>query len=199
MFSCSFCCCSDVREFCVATTHLLYNPKAGEVKLAQMSCLFAELHRMATIPGTTIIYYPPYLAYWSVLTTDPHVNFEQNVLSLDLVHSLLYIAHNKPLCPVHCCQVSYRKYMCSHIVFFSSCRKWWSASHSAVWWLQLYAQLSAGGLHHLLLPQLLQDVRHGGGRLQPQEESFERDPLPPSPSQHEYWTQLHIHGDRGDR
>ena len=45
-------CCSDGKEFCVATTHLLYNPKAGEVKLAQMSYLFAELHRMATIPGT---------------------------------------------------------------------------------------------------------------------------------------------------
>lgn len=37
--------------FCVATTHLLYNPKAGEVKLAQLGYLLAELHRMATIPG----------------------------------------------------------------------------------------------------------------------------------------------------
>ena len=42
---------SESKEFCVATTHLLYNPKAGEVKLAQMSCLLAELHKMATIPG----------------------------------------------------------------------------------------------------------------------------------------------------
>ncbi len=37
--------------FCVATTHLLFNPKAGEVKLAQLGYLLAELHRMATIPG----------------------------------------------------------------------------------------------------------------------------------------------------
>ena len=42
---------SESKQFCVATTHLLYNPKAGEVKLAQMSCLFAELHRIATVSG----------------------------------------------------------------------------------------------------------------------------------------------------
>lgn len=42
---------SERREFCVATTHLLYNPKAGEVKLAQMSCLLAELHKMAKVHG----------------------------------------------------------------------------------------------------------------------------------------------------
>ena len=36
--------------FCVATTHLLFNPKAGDVKLAQLGCLLAELHRMASFP-----------------------------------------------------------------------------------------------------------------------------------------------------
>ena len=34
--------------FCVATTHLLFNPRAGEVKLAQLACLLAELDKMAT-------------------------------------------------------------------------------------------------------------------------------------------------------
>ncbi|XP_064382711.1 protein angel homolog 2-like isoform X3 [Halichondria panicea] len=43
--------CTGVEGmFCVATTHLLFNPKAGEVKLAQLGYLLAELHRMATIP-----------------------------------------------------------------------------------------------------------------------------------------------------
>ena len=37
--------------FCLATTHLLFNPKAGEVKLAQMVCLLAELDRLATPPS----------------------------------------------------------------------------------------------------------------------------------------------------
>ena len=36
--------------FCLATTHLLFNPKAGEVKLAQMVCLLAELNQLATPP-----------------------------------------------------------------------------------------------------------------------------------------------------
>ena len=37
-------------SFCLATTHLLFNPKAGEVKLAQLACLLAELDRLATPP-----------------------------------------------------------------------------------------------------------------------------------------------------
>ena len=32
----------------MATTHLLFNPKAGDVKLAQLSCLLAELHQLAS-------------------------------------------------------------------------------------------------------------------------------------------------------
>lgn len=36
---------------CVATTHLLFNPRAGEVKLAQLACLLAELDHMASSPG----------------------------------------------------------------------------------------------------------------------------------------------------
>ena len=38
----------------MATTHLLFNPKAGEVKLAQISCLLAELHRLATASGRNL-------------------------------------------------------------------------------------------------------------------------------------------------
>ena len=63
----------------MATTHLLYNPKAGEVKLAQMSCLFAELHRMATIPGA-YNYWLLYLACRSTLTANPHVNLNRKSL-----------------------------------------------------------------------------------------------------------------------
>lgn len=43
---------SRAAVFCVANTHLLFNPKAGEVKLAQLSLLFAELHKMASVPGS---------------------------------------------------------------------------------------------------------------------------------------------------
>ena len=35
------------RTFCIATTHLLFNHKAGEIKLAQICYLMAELHSMA--------------------------------------------------------------------------------------------------------------------------------------------------------
>ncbi len=42
---------SGGSEFCVATTHLLYNPKAGEVKLAQLGFLMAKLHQMTTVQG----------------------------------------------------------------------------------------------------------------------------------------------------
>lgn len=41
------------NDFLVATTHILYNPRAGEVKLAQMSYLLAEMHKMATIQSDT--------------------------------------------------------------------------------------------------------------------------------------------------
>lgn len=42
------------RQFCVATTHLLFNPKAGDVKLAQVAILLAELHRMCQAPDGTL-------------------------------------------------------------------------------------------------------------------------------------------------
>ena len=41
------------NDFLIATTHILYNPRAGEVKLAQMSYLLAEMHKMATIQADT--------------------------------------------------------------------------------------------------------------------------------------------------
>ena len=37
----------DGHTFCIATTHLLFNPKAGEIKLAQVACLLAEVHSVA--------------------------------------------------------------------------------------------------------------------------------------------------------
>ena len=48
---------SESKQFCIATTHLLYNPKAGEVKLAQLSCLLAEMHKMATVHSEPQIVY----------------------------------------------------------------------------------------------------------------------------------------------
>lgn len=42
------------RHLCVATTHLLFNPKAGDVKLAQTAILLAELHRMCQAPNGTL-------------------------------------------------------------------------------------------------------------------------------------------------
>ena len=42
------------RQLCVATTHLLFNPKAGDVKLAQVAILLAELHRMCQAPDGTL-------------------------------------------------------------------------------------------------------------------------------------------------
>ena len=48
--------------FCLATTHLLFNPKAGDVKLAQLSYLLAELHRIALVPpGNSTQLYPSIL------------------------------------------------------------------------------------------------------------------------------------------
>lgn len=42
------------RLLCVATTHLLFNPKAGDVKLAQVAILLAELHHMCQMPNGTL-------------------------------------------------------------------------------------------------------------------------------------------------
>ena len=36
------------KRLCVATTHLLFNPKAGEIKLAQLCLLLAEIHRLTS-------------------------------------------------------------------------------------------------------------------------------------------------------
>ncbi|XP_073349590.1 protein angel homolog 2 isoform X2 [Pagrus major] len=39
---------------CVANTHLLYNPRRGDIKLAQLAILFAEIHRLNRLPdGST--------------------------------------------------------------------------------------------------------------------------------------------------
>lgn len=38
-------------EFVVATTHLLYNPKRQDIRLAQVQILLAELDRIAKIEG----------------------------------------------------------------------------------------------------------------------------------------------------
>ncbi|XP_041831423.1 protein angel homolog 2 isoform X2 [Melanotaenia boesemani] len=46
---------SDPSSFiCVANTHLLYNPRRGDVKLAQLAILLAEINRLSRLPdGST--------------------------------------------------------------------------------------------------------------------------------------------------
>ena len=36
------------KQLCVATTHLLFNPKAGEIKLAQLCLLLAEIYKLTS-------------------------------------------------------------------------------------------------------------------------------------------------------
>jgi protein angel len=44
--------------FCVATTHLLFSPKRGDIKLAQVQYFLAEIDRLATKNMDTNSYYP---------------------------------------------------------------------------------------------------------------------------------------------
>ncbi len=44
--------------FCVATTHLLFSPKRGDIKLAQIQYFLAEIDRLATKDTSTNSYYP---------------------------------------------------------------------------------------------------------------------------------------------
>ena len=39
------------ERVCVANTHLLYNPKRGDIKLAQLGMLLAEIDRLSYIPN----------------------------------------------------------------------------------------------------------------------------------------------------
>jgi len=42
---------SDPSSFvCVANTHLLYNPRRGDIKLAQLAILLAEINRLSRLP-----------------------------------------------------------------------------------------------------------------------------------------------------
>lgn len=42
---------SQSSSICVANTHLLYNPRRGDVKLAQLAILLAEIGRMSRLPN----------------------------------------------------------------------------------------------------------------------------------------------------
>lgn len=44
---------------CVSNTHLLFNKKRGDIKLAQLAYLFAEIDRLAGNKSTTSCEYPP--------------------------------------------------------------------------------------------------------------------------------------------
>lgn len=47
-----------VTPLCIVNTHLLYNPRRGDIKLAQTAVLLAEIDRMARISPEEEIYYP---------------------------------------------------------------------------------------------------------------------------------------------
>lgn len=44
---------SPETQFVVATTHLLYNPKRNDVRLAQIQLLLAEIERIAFVENST--------------------------------------------------------------------------------------------------------------------------------------------------
>lgn len=45
---------SDPSSFvCVANTHLLYNPRRGDIKLAQLAILLAEIGRLSRLPDSS--------------------------------------------------------------------------------------------------------------------------------------------------
>lgn len=49
---------------CVSNTHVLFNKKRGDIKLAQLACLFSEIEEMARIssPGKDGAYYHPIIS-----------------------------------------------------------------------------------------------------------------------------------------
>ncbi|XP_077991188.1 protein angel homolog 2-like [Glandiceps talaboti] len=48
------------QRVCIANTHLLFNPRRGDVKLAQLGILFSEIDKLAAKPATkkSVEYYP---------------------------------------------------------------------------------------------------------------------------------------------
>ncbi|XP_022107510.1 protein angel homolog 2-like [Acanthaster planci] len=76
-------------KLCVATTHLLYNPKRGDIKLAQLGVLLAEIDRLAaatvspcqppSAPQPTPLYHPIILCGdFNSLPHSPLYNFIRN-------------------------------------------------------------------------------------------------------------------------
>ncbi|CAF1386211.1 unnamed protein product [Adineta ricciae] len=49
---------SEHDLFCVATTHLLFSPKRGDIKLAQVQYFLAEIDRLASKPDEPNLHYP---------------------------------------------------------------------------------------------------------------------------------------------
>ncbi|XP_051951729.1 protein angel homolog 2-like isoform X2 [Xyrauchen texanus] len=45
---------SSLTNICIANTHLLYNPRRGDIKLAQLGMLLAEISRVAQLPDGSI-------------------------------------------------------------------------------------------------------------------------------------------------
>uniref|UniRef100_A0A8C1U8G2 Angel homolog 2 (Drosophila) n=1 Tax=Cyprinus carpio TaxID=7962 RepID=A0A8C1U8G2_CYPCA len=44
----------SLTNICVANTHLLYNPRRGDIKLAQLAMLLAEISRVAKLPDSKV-------------------------------------------------------------------------------------------------------------------------------------------------
>lgn len=45
---------SSLTNICVANTHLLYNPRRGDIKLAQLAMLLAEISQVAQLPDSSV-------------------------------------------------------------------------------------------------------------------------------------------------
>lgn len=44
----------SLSNVCVANTHLLYNPRRGDIKLAQLAMLLAEINRVSQLPDSSV-------------------------------------------------------------------------------------------------------------------------------------------------
>ncbi|KAK6634992.1 hypothetical protein RUM44_000241 [Polyplax serrata] len=67
-------------EFIVATTHLLYNPKRGDIRLVQTQLMLAEIEKMAYMKENSLTQQPDYLPI--ILTGDMNYSPDNGVYQL---------------------------------------------------------------------------------------------------------------------
>ena len=76
--------------FCIATTHLIYSPKCGDIKLAQLQYFLAEIDQFATKDIGTNSYYPIILCGdFNARPDSPLINFLLNrFIKYDIYRSI---------------------------------------------------------------------------------------------------------------